>query len=38
MGFDISHGYNNKTPLSVFDVQLQRAFEDHLVALGASSE
>ena len=32
-----SDGYNTTKSLSVFDVQLQRAFEDHLVALGASS-
>ena len=38
IGFDISDGYFTRKSLSVFDVQLPRAFEDHLVALGASSE
>ena len=33
-----SDGYNTTKSLSVFDVQLQRAFEDPLVAFGASSE
>ena len=38
MGLDISDGYNNRKPLSVLDVQLQRDFECHLVACGAFSE
>ena len=33
-----SDGYNTTKFFSVFDVQLQRAFEDHLVVLGALSE
>ena len=33
-----SDGYKTTKSLSVFDVQLQRAFEDHLVAFGAFSE
>ena len=33
-----SDGYKTTISLSVFDVQLQRAVEDHLVAFGAFSE
>ena len=33
-----SDGHNTTKSLSVFDAQLRRAFEDHLVAFGASSE
>ena len=38
IGFDFSDGYNTRKPSSMLDVQLHRAFEDYLVALGASSE